>query len=149
MWKLLHLGPFQPGPEGISPISESLYYVAKIWNIHLGPKKGEAVVSRAQRVCRWFLEDHAPVGIMWMLPNQGHPPLYRPPCLLHPLIWTCTGALGSAVCTVSPCSSTINGKLLKSVSSQPSESMRGFTGAQFKAETGLCVLEPFHGPSAA
>lgn len=47
------------------------------------------------------------------------------------------GALGMAVHTISPCSSTINGKQLQSVSLQPAESVRGFSGEQFKAETEL------------
>ena len=109
----------------------------KIWNIHLGLKTGETVVSGGQRVCRWFLEVHAHEGIIWMLSSQGHSPLYRPPHLLHPLMWACTATLGRAIHTISPCSSTINGKRLKSVSLQPAESVRGFSGEQFKAETGL------------
>lgn len=86
--------------------------LVRIRNIHLVPKTGEAVVSRAQSICRWFIEVHAHVGIIWMLSSQGRSPLYRPPRLFHPLIWTCTSALGRAIPTISPCSSTINGNQL-------------------------------------
>lgn len=72
-----------------------------------------------------------------MLSSQGHSPLYGLLCLLHPLVWVCMGALGRAIHTTSPRSSTVNGKQLKSVSLQPAESMRGFSREQFRAETGL------------